>query len=111
MIPEAWFKYTRSDVDIATRKSSIQAGFEKWVEWEKSTKKLYEQMFKELMAINEVAAAIEVKKYIKDVDEELSKAIQKHLELTAINFNISDIIAEQKVLCEKYKKKMREVEL
>ena len=109
LIPEDWFKYKRSDVDGATRKAGIQTGFSKWVKWEQDTKTFYEQMHKELMNINEVAAAAELKKYIRDVDEELAKANQKLLELTASNFNISDIIMEQDILYEKYKKKMCEI--
>lgn len=109
IIPEDWYKYSRTDVDAATRKSGIQAGFEKWVSWEKGTKRLYEQFCKELMAINEIAASLELKKYIKDVDEELAKATQKYLELNAISFNISEIMTEQKSLYEKYKKKICEL--
>ena len=81
VIPESWFKYSRHDVNDVTRKTAIQAGIEKWVNWEKQTKKLYEYYYQELMKLNEVAAAIELRKYIKDVDNELATATQKHLEL------------------------------
>lgn len=111
VIPENWFKYSRKDVDSSTRKNAISAGFDKWVTWEKATKKLYEQMYQELIAINEIAAALEIKYYINDVSEELAKAEQKMLELKAIDYNISDIIMEQEHLYKKYTKKLREIEI
>ena len=106
VIPDTWYKYTRQQVDASTRKTAIQAGFEKWVEWEQETKILYENMYEELIGLNEVAAAMEVKCFIIDVDKELSKACQKHLELKTIDFNISNIFEEQEELYCKYKEKI-----
>ena len=108
VIPSTWYQYSRQDVDKNTRKDAIKTGFNKWVEWEIKTKTLYETMYQELININEIAAAKELSNYIKDVDEELAMAQQKLLELTAIDFNISDIMQEQKALYKKYTKKMRE---
>ena len=111
IIPENWYKYMRKDVDNATRKNAIATGIEKWVNWEKTTKKLYEQMYQELININEIAAAIEVKKYIKDVDEELAEAQLIYIKKKAIDYNISDIMMEQDDMCKKYNKKIREIDL
>lgn len=111
VIPESWYQYTRHDVNATTRKNAIQVAMEKWVNWEKDTKKLYEQLYQALININEIAAAEEVMKYLKDVDEELAKACQKHIELAAIDYDISDIIMEQEELKKKYKKKLKEIEL
>lgn len=106
-IPDSWFKYTRQDVDINTRKSSIQAGQERWVKWENDTKIYYSKMYQELMVIGDVAGAMELKKYIEDVDDELAEAKQRHLETKAIDFNISDIMNVQEELYKKYSKKMK----
>lgn len=111
VIPENWFKYSRQDVDAATRKTAIAAGFEKWITWEKSTKTIYQQMYQELIAINESAGAMEVKKYLEDVDEELAHAQQKALELKAIDYNINDIMMEQEDKYKKYKKMLKEIKL
>jgi len=46
----------------------------KWIEWEKSTKKLYQEMRQELTIINDLDAALELDKYIRDVSKELSHA-------------------------------------
>ena len=111
IIPESWYKYTRQDVNTPTRKSSIQTGFEKWIKWERDTKKLYEKFYQELMILNEVASAIELKKYIVDVDYELAEAIQKELELKAIDYDMSLIVDLQKEKYEEYADKIKEVNL
>lgn len=111
IIPTSWYQYTRHDVNVPTRKSAIQVGFEKWVKWEKDTKKLYESWYKELVNLNEISAAEELAKYIKDVDDELAEANQKHLDLVAIDYDISDIVMEQDDLKKRYNKKMKEMKL
>ena len=111
LIPNSWYQYTRFDVNSNTRKTAIQTGFEKWVEWERQTKEVYETYYQELLDLNEVSAAKELECYIIDVSEELRKANQKYLTLIANDFNISDIITEQPEYYEKYKKKLKEIEL
>ena len=111
VIPETWFKYKRTDVSAQTRKSSVQMGLEKWVEWETGTKKLYEECYKELININEFALAFIVENLIEDVDDELAKAEQKHLERVAIDFDIFEIMSEQKEIKKKYERKLKELKL
>lgn len=111
VIPEPWYRYTRQDVDSSVKKGSIQTGVEKWVNWEKQTKALYEQMYQALMDLDEIAGAIELKEYIKDVDDELAEACQKHIELKSIEFNLDDIIPKQEEIHKKYKKKLKEMDL
>ena len=109
VIPNDWYSYTRQNVNDSVRKASIEAGFKKWIDWEKNTKVLYEQYYNELIALNEIASAKEISKYIKDVFNELAEAQQKELELKAIGYNISDIMMEQDELCKKYKCKIKEI--
>ena len=109
IIPEDWYQYNRQDVNIQTRKAAIQAGMARWIEWEKDTKNLYEMLYQELISLNAISAALEIDKYIKDVDNELSEACQKQLELASIDYNISDIIQEQPEYKKKYKKKLKEI--
>ena len=111
LIPTSWYQYTRHDVDIQTRKNAIQAGIEKWVNWESATKKLYESLYGELIKIGEVSAAKELSSYIRDVDFELAEAYQEHLNLVAIDFDISDIIQEQDKIEKKCKKMLKEIKL
>ena len=111
VIPSNWHAFIRQDVDNSIRKASIQSGIEKWVEWEQKTKKLYEECYKELVNLNEAAGAIELKKYITDVDFELAEAHSEHLKLKAMDYDISDIVMMQDDLFEKYSKKLWGIEL
>lgn len=107
IIPKDWYQYIRQEVDASTRKKSIQAGFEKWITWETQTKEKYQYFYNELIKLNEIATAEEIKHYIMDVNKELTEAKHKYLMLVANNFNISDIIIEQKELKEFYKDKLK----
>lgn len=107
IIPSSWNGYTRQEVDSKTKQSAVKAGLEKWMNWEKSTKKFFEKMYKELMNIDEVAAAFEFQKLICDVDCELKKVEQYHLHKQAIGYDISSIVAEQKKKHKRYKEKLK----
>ena len=111
IIPSNWYQYTRQDVSNETKQSSIQAGIEKWIKWEEDTKKLYERLYQNLCSIGEQAAAVELQKYIIDVDNELAEAYQIHVELSTIDYNLSDIIMEQDNIYKKCSKKIKEIEL
>lgn len=111
VIPTAWFKHQRQEVDANTRKTAIQGGIEKWVSWEYNTKVFYQNMYKELINNNEIAAAAELKKYIEDVDNELAHAQQRHLEDKTIDFDIFEIMSKQDEIYKKYCKKIKEIDL
>lgn len=102
IIPASWYKHTREDVDNNTRRSAIKELMIKWVQWEKSTKTLLQQMYRELDALNEVAAAMYVKNCIEEVESELQNAQQKQLELETINYDLVEIIDEQPSYYHKY---------
>ena len=106
-ISQSWYKYTAQSVDIGTKRSSIKDLMNKWIQWEKETKKLYEEMYLELTNLREVAAAIKVQKYIEDVSEELSSAQKEQLNLEAIGYNLDVIIDWQSDIKKKYKKKIK----
>ena len=111
IIPEGWLKYNKFNVDTQTRKVGIQSGFERWVEWEKETKAILENFYKQFIEIGEVASAIELKEYIKDVDIELAEAQKEHLHLKAIDYDMVEITSMQHEIHQKYKKKMKELKV
>ena len=111
VIPTNWYNYTRQDMDVETRTTAIKTGFERWVQWERDTKKIYEYYYQLLIAINEFAAAFELKNYIIDVDKELAEAEQKLIELNAIQYNICEIMNEQEELEKEYIEKLKEINL
>lgn len=107
VIPESWYNHVRSDVDISTKQNGVKNGLTKWVEWERDTKKLYEQMYQELLDIGEVASANKIKCFVMDVDCELKKAERYWLNKEATNYNMTMIIEEQDRKHKKYKKKCK----
>ena len=106
IIPESWYSHERGDVDSATKKNAVKSGLTKWVEWERETKDLYEQLYKEAMELGEVTSACKIKELVKDVDCELKKAERYWLNKEAIGYDITAIIEEQKSKHDKYKKKL-----
>lgn len=94
-IPDSWYKYKRFDVDSGTISKSVKNGLTMWVDWERETKKLYEQMYKELMSLDEITAALFVKDLICDVRDELCEAEEWLLKQKALDYSIENIIAEQ----------------
>ena len=106
VIPDSWYNYTRQEVGPSTKQMSVKNGLTMWVDWEKETKTLYQQMYKELMEIGEVASACIIKELICDVDKELKKAEGYLLDKETTEYNLGAIINEQKSKHEKYKKKL-----
>ena len=106
IIPEIWFKYTTQAVDPSTKKTAIKELMTQWINWEKSTKELYQAMRQELMQLNEVAAALYIDKYICDVNKELRHAQRKLIHLETISYDLITIMDEQEELYNKYKKKL-----
>ena len=105
-IPESWYRYTRQDVDANTKKKAVKDGLEKWVSWETETKSLYQNMYDELLDIQEVDAAMFIGCLIKDVSHELKHAERKQLCYSAVGYDIGMIVSEQHRLHKKYKKKI-----
>ena len=103
VIPDSWYKYSRSDVDIATKKNAVNSAINKWVSWETETKELLERMYCELLDLNEISTAIFLQDFIKDVDCELEYAERKHLDLMSVDYDMTYILEEQKRLHDKYK--------
>lgn len=95
VIPQSWYKYRRTDVDANTIRKAVKDGLETWVEWERETKKLYQQMYQELMTLDDIFGALYVKELICDVSDELCDAEDFYLKKKALDYSLSDIIAEQ----------------
>lgn len=107
IIPEGWYQHTRGDVSLETKKAYIEAGFKKWIDWERQTKTFYQQQYQALVNLGEIAGALEVAKYIQDVSDELAQAEIKHLEYTGMQYSLTDIILEQDKLYKKYSKQLK----
>ena len=105
-IPEGWYKYTRQEVDINTKRTAVKDGIEKWVAWESETKDLYENMYLELLDLGEIAACEKIACYVKAVDKELKWAQRHHINLVAADYSMSYILGMQDEWHDWYKKRM-----
>lgn len=106
VIPDSWYFHTREDVDSSTKRSAVKNGLSAWIDWERDTKKLYQQMYKELLDLKEVASAHKVLCLVKDVDCELKYAEHYLLNKLATDFDMVDIVEEQSEDHKKYKEKL-----
>lgn len=91
IIPKDWYSHVRTDVDKATVRQGVQNGHTLWADWQKQTKKLYEDSIKQ--AETEVDK-IEIRKLLEEVCEELAFAKRKHLSLKNCDYDICQIIQE-----------------
>lgn len=106
IIPTAWYKYTAQAVDTQTKRQSVKDLMTKWINWEKETKKFYQEMRQELMSINEHAAATYLDRFIEDVTKELSHAEKKLLKFESINYDIIILYEISEEMDKKYTKKL-----
>lgn len=109
VIPDDWHKYKRQDVDRETKAVALRNGMQRWVDWEKETKRLYQDMYKELADMGEAASAAMVAELVSDVDEELKTVERFALEKAAMDYDMTQIAAEQADVCDMYEKKLKEV--
>ena len=107
IIPQSWYKYEKINVDANTKRTTIKDMMEKWVNWEKDTKKLFETCYKELYEQGEIYAAMKISTFLEDVGKELKGAQKKLLDLNSSGYDLSIILEEQDSLHKKYKKKIR----
>ena len=109
VIPESWYNHERKDVDMSTKKNAVKQGLEKWVDWETKTKKLYCEMYKNMVDNGSIASAKFLESYIEDVDCELKKATSYWLNKESMNYDMSVIVSEQQDMKHKYKDKMHSI--
>lgn len=95
IIPISWLKYSRQDVDIATKQSAVQRGLETWYNWEHDTLSLYEDLYNELLKLNEIASAQKVAHLICKVQKEIHEVTQYHLNKVSTGYDMVYIVDEQ----------------
>lgn len=107
LIPSTWYKYATKDVDVSTKRQATRDLMKAWADWETETKKLYQDMYKELCDLGEIMAAEKVKCYVFDVEKELIYVEKKLIKLETLDYNIGKILSWQKPMYDKYKKKLK----
>lgn len=109
IIPDNWYDYTRDDVDLNTRRNAVKSGLEKYIHWEKETKKFLEDMYTQTIQQGFIGISIQIKKYIKSVEEEIKHANKVYLEIKATDYDMPTVVAKQDYLIKKYTKKLRQI--
>lgn len=102
VIPDLWFNYSTQAVDNGTKKNAIKELLNKWIIWEKETKKLYEEMYLELTNLREVAAAQFLENFIDDVSEELVYAEKLLIKMETIGYDMIEIISYQEPMLKEF---------
>ena len=109
IIPTNWYAYERRDVDTTSKRNAVKTGLEKWIDWEKDTKKLYEKMYQELISLGAIADAKFLECFICDVNEELANAESLYIKKKAVDFDINSIMGDQDKKVKEYNKKIEEL--
>lgn len=109
IIPSNWFKHVKGDVDANTKRAAIKDLMKIWVDWEKETKTLLENYYKQLYEQGEIYAAIKISHLLCDVSKELKHASEKQINLDSEGYDISMIIDEQEPLKKKYREKIKNI--
>lgn len=103
-LPHSWMNYTRQQVTQDTKRKAVRELMEKWVDWERDTKRIYEQAYRDLVECGDIAGSMEVKRLILDVTEELAFAEQMYIRLEGVMYDMPTIEDMQERLCKKYRK-------
>ena len=73
----------------------IKYGMKEWIEWERKSKVIYEDSYRELLDISEVASADFVSRYVRDVDLELKESEKIFRVREGIDWDLSAIYDKQ----------------
>lgn len=110
-IPAAWLTANRMSVGKSTKQKAVEDGFNQYREWESGTKAVYSHYAARLREIGHEADAIIVGRLVEDVDHELKCLDRIILDLISSGYDMVYIVESQKALHDKYKKKLKEVDL
>ena len=109
IIPNNWYDYSREDMDLNTRRNAVKNGIEKYLHWQKETKKFLEEICSQTIQQGYIGISIQIKKYICSVEEQIQKANKTYLELKATDYDLPTIVSKQQHLIKKYKKKLCQI--
>lgn len=107
IVPISWYSNKKDDVDTGTRIKAIQAAYDEWIRWEKDTKSLYERSYIELVGLKEIASSEFISELVKDVDYELSEAMNDKIQNELVGYDMPYIADLQPVKEKEYSKKIK----
>lgn len=89
------FKKSIEELTPEDKMYIIKYGMKEWIEWERKSKILYEDSYRSLVDISEVASADFVSRYVRDVDLELKEAEKIFRVREGIDWDLSAIYDKQ----------------
>lgn len=111
IIPDAWYTAKRLSVGKSTKQKAVEDGFLEYHNWESETKSVYEKYVQKLRETGSVEDAISVEKLVEDVGEELKTVEQMISDLISTGYDMVYITEIQPEIHEKYKKKLKGIEV
>ena len=89
------FKKPTDELTPEDKMYIIKYGMKEWIEWERKSKILYEDSYRHLVDISEVASADFVSRFVRDVDLELKEAEKIFRVREGIDWDLSAIYDKQ----------------
>ena len=111
IIPDAWYTAKRLSVGKSTKQKAVEDGFIEYHNWESETKSIYEKYSQKLREAGDVADAVFVEKLVEDVSAELQTAERMISDLISTGYDMVYITEIQSEIHEKYKKKLKGIEV
>ena len=111
IIPDAWYTAKRLSVGKSTKQKAVEDGFIEYHNWESETKSIYEKYSQKLREAGAVADAIFVEKLVEDVSAELKTVERMISDLISTGYDMVYITEIQSEIHEKYKKKLKGIEV
>lgn len=111
IIPDAWYTAKRLSVGKSTKQKAVEDGFIEYHNWESETKSIYEKYSQKLREAGAVADAIFVEELVEDVGEELQTVERMISDLISTGYDMVYITEIQSEIHEKYKKKLKGIEV
>lgn len=108
-IPTEWYGRERKEANDSVKLKAVKEGISAYHTWEKETLKLYEECAKMLLDGGHIVDYEYARCLIKDVCCELKEIEKIVLNLIGVDYDMVYILQSQRMIHEKYKKKMEKM--
>lgn len=109
VIPTAWDRYSRMDVDASARKTAVKNAMAMWVNKATQSKEKAEEAAKALLDEGCVADYDFMRGFVRCLDKELKCATRQSIRLAGCDYDAREMFDMQHDLHEKYRKKTAKV--
>lgn len=106
IIPQNWYKFTKSDVDVSNIRSGVKTGLAKWLEWETGTLKVLKEVYIDVCG-QDITFGVLLQALICDVECEIKTINENIARDKATDYDVILMMSEQRELIKKYNKKIK----